>query len=147
MLVAAPTNAARALGGQSCPLDASNIPRAAPGGEAISVQVGAVDVEPDFGALDVGVEALHQPPEPRRVIELDEMGNLVRGEVIEHEWRRENEPPGERQYAGIRARAPAARLVAHANALDRNAEVGGVAPARGIEIELRLALEEIADAA
>src|SRR5262249_5612176 len=53
----------------------------------------------------------------------------------------------ERQYARVRARAPAARLVAHVDALDGNAELGRVAPARGLEIALRFALEEVAGAA
>src|SRR5262245_65745961 len=75
------------------------------------------------------------------------MTHLVRGKVVEHERRRENEPPGKRQHARIRARAPTARLVAHVNALDGDAELGGVAPARGLEIALRLAFEEVAGAA
>jgi hypothetical protein len=29
------------------------------------------------------------------MVELDEMGHLVRGEIVEHERRRENEPPRE----------------------------------------------------
>ena len=41
------------------------------GGQAIAVQIGAVHVEPDLGALDIRVETLHHPPEARRVIELD----------------------------------------------------------------------------
>src|SRR3989442_7214137 len=104
-------------------------------------------VKPDFGTLGVGVETLHQAPEPAGVIELDEMADLVRGEIIEHEGGREDEPPGERQHAGIGARAPAARLVAHADALERNGELVGVAAARPIEIAQRLALEKIGDAA
>src|SRR6516225_2067255 len=116
-------------------------------GEAVTVQVRAVHVEPYLGALDVRIEALHQPPEPQRVVKLHEMTHLVRGEVVEHERGRENEPPRERQYARVRARAPAARLVAHVDALDGNAELGRVAPARGLEIALRLALEEVAGAA
>src|SRR5262249_57121973 len=75
------------------------------------------------------------------------MTHLVRGKVVEHERRRENEPPGKRQHPRIRARAPTARLVAHVNALDGDAELGGVAPARGLEIALRLAFEEVAGAA
>src|SRR5262249_39326414 len=54
---------------------------------------------------------------------------------------------GKRQHAGIRARAPTARLVAHVDALDGNAELGRVAPARGLENAPRLALEEGAGAA
>src|SRR5262249_30747225 len=82
-----------------------------------------------------------------RVVKLHEMTHLVRGKVVEHERGRENEPPGKRQHAGIRARAPTARLVAHVDALDGNAELGRVAPARGLEVALRLALEKVAGAA
>src|SRR5262249_53019169 len=82
----------------------------------------------------------------QRMIELDEVAHLVRGKVVEHERGGENEAPGERQDARIRAGAPAARLVAHVDALDGNAELGRVAAARRVEIALRLALEEVADA-
>jgi len=81
--------------------------------------------------------------EPHRIV--NRRG--VRGKVVEHERGRENEPPRERQYARVRARAPTARLVAHADALDGDAELGRVAAARRLEIALRLALEEIAGAA
>src|SRR5262249_59604811 len=45
------------------------------------------------------------------------------------------------------ARDATARLVGHANACDGEGELGGVAPARGLEIALRLAFEEVAGAA
>src|SRR5260370_6974741 len=125
----------------------SDIAIAALRGEAVTVQVGAVHVEPHLGALDVGIKALHQPPKPRRGVKLHEMEHLVRAKVVEHDRGRENEPPRERQYARVRARAPTARLVAHVDALDGNAELGRVAPARRLEIALRLASEEIAGAA
>ena len=72
--------------------------------------------------------------------------DLVRGEIVEHIGRREDEPPGEREHARIGARAPAARLVAHRDALDRELEPFGVAAARRFEVAARLALEEVADA-
>src|SRR5262245_10071925 len=75
------------------------------------------------------------------------MADLVRGEIVEYERRGENEPPGEGQHAGVGARAPAARLVAHADALEGDAELAGVATGRGLEIALRLALEKVVDAA
>ena len=114
---------------------------------AEAVQVGAVDVEPRLGAVGVRADAVHQPPEPRRVVHLDQMRHLVDGEIVQHERRREDEPPGIRQHAGGRARAPAARLVAHRDALDGDAELLGGAAARRFEIAQRLAAEEIADAA
>src|SRR5260370_18234052 len=75
------------------------------------------------------------------------MPHLWGGKVVEQDRGREKEPPRERQYARVRARAPTARLVAHVDALDGNAELGRVAPARRLEIALRLASEEIAGAA
>ncbi len=104
-------------------------------------------VEPELGALDVRIEATDQPPEARRVVELDQVRDLVRGEIVEHEGRRQDETPGERQHAGVRARSPAARLVAHRDTLERDVELARMAPARALEIALRLALEEVADAA
>src|SRR5262249_3513399 len=67
-------------------------------GHAVAVEIGAVGVEPGFGALRVGIEARHEPPEARRVVEFDQMRDLVRGEIIEHERGRQDQPPGERQY-------------------------------------------------
>src|SRR5262249_55392019 len=110
-------------------------------------QIGAVPLEPALGANEGGIKPLHQPPEPQRMIELDEMAHLVRGKIVEDKRGGENEPPGKRQYARIRARAPTARLVAHVDAFDRDAELGRVAAACSLEITLRLALEKIADAA
>src|SRR5262249_36788327 len=63
-----------------------------------------------------------------------------------HERRRENQPPGERQDATRRARAPAAVLVAHRDALDLRANLRRAGATRALEIALGLALEEIADA-
>ena len=48
----------------------------APIGQPVAVQVGAIDVEPDLGALDVRIEPPDQPPEPPRVIELEQMRDL-----------------------------------------------------------------------
>jgi hypothetical protein len=48
------------------------------GGQSIAVQVGAMGIEPSLGALEVGVEPLDKPPEAWRVVELLEMGDLVR---------------------------------------------------------------------
>ena len=116
-------------------------------GHAEAVQVGAVDVEPGLGAVRIRADAVDQPPEPRRVVHLDQMRHLMHGEIVQHERRREDQPPGVRQHAGGRARAPAARLVAHRDALDGDAELLGGAAARGFEIAQRLAAKEIADAA
>ena len=45
------------------------------------------------GALDHG-------PESRSVIHMGKMGNLMGGEIVEHEGWRENKAPGEGQRAG-----------------------------------------------
>src|SRR4051794_15629871 len=113
---------------------------------AEAVQAGAVNVEPCLGAVGVRADAVDQPPEPRRVVHLDQMRHLMDGEIIQHEWRGENQPPGIRQHASGRARAPAARLVAHRDTLDSNAELLGGAAARNVEIAQGLATEEVADA-
>ena len=79
-------------------------------GRAVAVQIGAVRIEPGLGPPDVRTKLVHQPPEFRRMVHLDEMRDLVRRQIVEHERRREDQAPGERQHAGGRARAPAARL-------------------------------------
>src|SRR5690349_19418771 len=113
--------------------------------QAIAMQVAAVHVEPDLGALMVGAEAPHQPPEPRRVVHLDEMRDLVGGEICEHEARGENEPPGIGQDPGGGAGTPAACLIAHRNPPDRDAKLGGVVAAGSFELTLGLAAQKIAD--
>src|SRR6478672_1199666 len=75
------------------------------------------------------------------------MRHLMDREIVQHERRREDEPPRVRQHAGGRARSPAARLVAHRDALDGDAELLGGAAAGSLQIAQRLAAEEIADAA
>ena len=62
-------------------------------------------------------------PEPGRVIHLDEMGDLVGGEIVQHVGRREDQAPGIRQRSGRGARSPAARLVADRHPLDPDAEI------------------------
>ena len=57
----------------------------APGlGQAIAMQIGAMGVEPGLGAVVIRAKPLHQPPEPRRMVHLDEMRHFVRGKVVEH---------------------------------------------------------------
>src|SRR5712671_4565406 len=88
----------------------------------------------------------HDAPEPRRVVHLDEMRHLMGGEVIEHEGRREDQPPGERQRARRGARTPAARLVADRHPPHPDAEFPGVYLRGLLQILACLALEEIMDA-
>ncbi len=70
---------------------------------AIAMQAGAMLPEPGASLLVARHGALHQGPEARPVIHVAEMGDLVRGEIVEHEGRREHEPPGEGQRAAGRA--------------------------------------------
>src|ERR1700689_2416016 len=60
-------------------------------GQPIAVQIAAMHVEPDLGALVVAAQPAHDAPEARRMIHLDKMRHLVCGEVIEHEVRRHDE--------------------------------------------------------
>ena len=71
--------------------------------QSIAVKIGAVHIEPHFCALHVWTQALHQTPEPLRVVHLDKMRDLVGGEIVEHEVWGEYKPPGKRQDAGGRA--------------------------------------------
>src|SRR5262249_57890074 len=70
----------------------------------------------------------------------------IQGEIWHPERRSDNDPTGKRQQVIPRARAPAAVLVPHRDALDSRADLRRVGAARGLEIALGLALEEIADA-
>jgi hypothetical protein len=57
------------------------------------VQSGASLVEPILRPAEIRTDALDLAPEGAAVVHLDEMRRLVRGEIFEHERRRENEPP------------------------------------------------------
>src|SRR4249920_3586605 len=74
--------------------------------DPVPMQIIAVGVEPALGALDVIADPVHHPPEPRRMVHLDEMRHFMRGEIVEHEGRRQDQPPGERQRSGGGARTP-----------------------------------------
>jgi hypothetical protein len=60
---------------------------------AVAMQIVAVGIEPGLGALDMTADFRDYPPEPRRMIHLDEMRHFMGGEVIQHEGRRQNQPP------------------------------------------------------
>src|SRR5262249_42130917 len=61
--------------------------------DPVAVQIVAVSVEPALGALDRGTDARHHAQEPRRMVHLDQMSDLMGGEIIEHERRRQDQPP------------------------------------------------------
>ena len=65
--------------------------------DAVAMQVVAVGVEPGLGALDMTADPADHPPEPRRMVHLDEMRHLMGGEIVEHIRRRQDQPPRERQ--------------------------------------------------
>jgi hypothetical protein len=60
---------------------------------AVAMQVVAVGIEPGLGALDMTADFPDHPPEPRRMIHLDEMRHFMGGEIIQHEGRRQDQPP------------------------------------------------------
>jgi len=62
--------------------------------DAVAMQIVAVGVEPVLGALAVTADLCDDPPEPRRMVHLDKMGHFMSGEVIQHVWRCEDQPPG-----------------------------------------------------
>src|SRR5205085_9553880 len=82
----------------------------------------AVAVKPGPRPIVIRRQALHQSPEARPVIHLREMRDLVRHNIIEDAFRRQNEPPAKRKTPGRRAAAPAARRVAHGNPGDLPAD-------------------------
>ena len=63
------------------------------------MQAGAMSAQPGFSTIRLGTDRFHQLPETWRVIEMNEMANLMCGEVIKHIGRRENETPREIQVA------------------------------------------------
>jgi len=65
-----------------------------------TMQVVAMGIEPVLGALDMAADPAADPPEPRRVIHLDEMRDLMGGQIVQHVGRREDQPPGKRQRSG-----------------------------------------------
>src|ERR1700735_4514465 len=110
------------------------------------MEFAAVRLEPHLGAVRSRMEAARELPEQRRMIHVRDMRHLVRGEIIEHERRRENETPGEIEPAGRRPRAPAAYRIAQREAAGLDAKLRGMPGDGGLEVLARLALEEIGDA-
>ena len=52
--------------------------------DAVAMQIVAVGIEPGLGALDMTADPADHPPEPRRMIHLDEMRHLMGGEIVQH---------------------------------------------------------------
>ena len=76
-------------------------------------------------------------PEQLAVVHVPDMRDLVGGEIIEHEGRRENEPPREIQRARGGAGSPAADGVAHGDATRGDDDGGRVTLHRRLEIGAR----------
>ena len=68
------------------------------------------------------------------------------GEIVQHERRRQNEAPGERQRPRRCARAPAARLVADREPLDLDVQHIGVALRGFLQVAPCFALEKVVHA-
>ena len=64
------------------------------------------------GSIGPSHSAAGQRPEARAVVEVHEMGDLVRHQVVQHLGRREDQAPGERQAAVGPAASPARAAVA-----------------------------------
>src|SRR5262249_13185044 len=73
-----------------------------------------------------GAPRRDETPEPRRVIRLAKVAELVDDDVVEHLERREREAPVERQRAARRARSPARALVTDLHAGVAHAERRGL---------------------
>src|SRR3954454_21138737 len=114
--------------------------------DPVAVQVVSVRIEPLLGALHRRADLAADAPEPRRVVHLNEMGDLVGGEIVENVRRREDQAPGERKGAGRGAGAPTTGLIADREPLDLDAELGGIGFRRTLKVAASLALEEVADA-
>ena len=61
-----------------------------------------MDFEPVFRAVGVGARPAKEGPVPRRVVEMDEVRDLVRRQIVENERRGQNETPGKAEPAGRR---------------------------------------------
>ena len=57
------------------------------------MQIRTMDIQPHLGALVLRINTRYQPPKTRGVIELEEVTDLVSGEIVKHERWSENEAP------------------------------------------------------
>jgi hypothetical protein len=61
--------------------------------DPVAMQIVAVGVEPALGAINMAADFRDHPPEPRRMVHLDQMRDFMGGEIIQHERRRQDQPP------------------------------------------------------
>src|ERR1700730_9446840 len=111
------------------------------------MQIRTMDIQPHLGAFVLRINTRYQPPKTRGVIELEEVTDLVSGEIVKHERWSENETPRKRQHARARTGAPAALFVTCRYACDGNANLAGIEPARCLQVAQGLALEKVVDPA
>ena len=60
------------------------------------MQLSAMAFQPGLGVGAAGAQRVGEAPKARRVVVLDQMGDLVCGDIIEHRRRRQDQPPGKR---------------------------------------------------
>ena len=61
--------------------------------QPITMKVGALGIEPSFGSFVIREQPLHDAPESGRMVHFNQMCHLMRGEIVEHMARRQNETP------------------------------------------------------
>ena len=111
------------------------------------MELGAILFEPVSGLLHLRHGIAYEAPEAGSVVHLPQMGGFVSGDIVEHEARREDQAPGEADRAGGRAGAPAGALVAHGDAFDLAAEIGGVIVRPAGQLGLGLSAQPVGQAA
>ncbi len=102
----------------------------------------AVAVEPVALPVDAGRKLFHQFPEPRPVIHLAEMRDLVRHDIFKYRIRRHDQAPGKSEVAVGRATAPACRGVADGDAADLASDARGQCIGPAMKFAARHFLEE-----
>src|SRR3954468_10313752 len=75
---------------------------------AIAQEACAIVAEPAALARRIGCQLVDEAPEARAVIHLDEMGDLMRDDIVQYWLGGEDEPPGEGERPAGRATPPAA---------------------------------------
>ena len=90
----------------------------------IAMQLRALAFQPRPLGLVARTQARNLIPEGSGMVHLDQMGDLVGGDVIKHLGRRHDQPPAIRQRPGMAARAPARAGIAQRDSRDRGVQAG-----------------------